>query len=44
MRIYFSFMCPSRLCQISKTFSDSNSPLEFQAEEAELELVEEERM
>ena len=44
IRIYFSFMCPNRLCQISKTFRDSNSPLEFHAEEAELEQTEEERM
>ena len=44
MRIYFSFMWPNRLCQISKTFRDSKSPLEFHAEEAELELIEEVRM
>lgn len=44
MRIYFSLICPNRLCQISKTFRDSNSPAEFHAEEAELELIEEERM
>ena len=25
IRIYFSFMCPSLLCQISKIFKDSNS-------------------
>jgi len=43
IRIYFSFMCPNRLCQISRTFRDSNSPAEFQAEEAELEQTEEER-
>ena len=40
MRMYFSFMLPKRLCQISKTFRDSNSPAEFQAEEAELERIE----
>ena len=44
IRMYFSLMCPNRLCQISKIFRDSNSPAEFQAEEAELEQTEEERM